>query len=266
MKKIVIMGASSGIGLRLAEVLASRGVRVGLAARHTAPLAALQKLYPDCVEYASVDVTRPKAVDHLHELIERLGGMDIYFHVAGIGYDNPPLDPEREVEIVRTNACGFARMISAVYRWMRDNHVAGQIAAVTSVAGTKGMGRLAAYSASKKFDQAYLTAIEQLARAEKADITITDIRPGWTRTPLLHADAVYPLEMSVDEVVRLALKAVVTRRRVAYVDWRWGVVARLWSMVPDCVWTRMDVPISTPTAEPQAGGESPEPAATAEES
>ena len=46
MKKIVIMGASSGMGLAVAEALASRGVTVGLAARHTEPMRALQNDIP----------------------------------------------------------------------------------------------------------------------------------------------------------------------------------------------------------------------------
>ena len=145
MKKIVIMGASSGIGYHMAELLASRGMKVGLAARHTSTLQQHKDRYPDCVEYMSIDVTKPEAVDRLTELAEKIGGMDIYFHVAGIGFENLGLLPEREVEIVNTNAAGFARMVCAAYRYFRDKGVRGQIAAVTSVAGTNGIGRLSAY-------------------------------------------------------------------------------------------------------------------------
>ena len=77
------MGASSGIGYAVAEALASRGVRVGLAARHTEPMHRLQQKYPEFVEYIDIDVTKPQAPDRLKLLIERTGGMDIYFHVAG---------------------------------------------------------------------------------------------------------------------------------------------------------------------------------------
>ena len=158
MKKILIMGASSGIGLRVAEELASRGVMVGMAARHVEPMKALQNKYPDTVVYESIDITHTDAPELMGKLIEKMGGMDIYFHVSGIGYENLALDPQREVDIIATNSGGFARMICAAYRYFRDNHVRGRIAAVTSVAGTNGIGRLSAYSASKKCAQTYLVA------------------------------------------------------------------------------------------------------------
>ena len=206
------MGASSGIGLAVAEALASRGVKTGLAARHTKELHALKEKYPDCVEYESIDVNHADAPKKLEELIARLGGMDIYFHVAGIGYANPTLDPHREAEVVATNAAGFARMVSAAYGYYRDNGRKGQIVALTSVAGT----------------QTYLVALEQLARSEKADIVFTDIRPGWIRTPLLDSDRKYPMEMTLDYVVPQIIRAIVKHPRVAYIDSRWGALCAAW--------------------------------------
>lgn len=246
MKRVVIMGASSGIGLRVAEELAKRGVHVGLAARHTASLATLRERYPGNVVYESIDVTKPEAVGKLHDLIARLGGMDIYFHVAGIGYENLTLDPEREVEIIETNSCGFARMICAAYRYFRNNGRKGQIAAVTSVAGTNGIGRLSAYSASKKMGQTYLVALEQLANNEGADICFTDIRPGWVKTPLLVPGDKYPMEMTLDYAVPLIIKAIVKKERVAVIDCRWNAVVGLWRLLPNALWTRLNIPISQP--------------------
>lgn len=241
MKKVIIMGASSGIGYRVAEAFASRGVRVGVAARHTDVLKTLKDKYPENVEYMGIDVTKEDAPKRLEELINMTGGMDIYFHVAGIGYDNPDLDPEREVQIIETNSCGFARMVCEAYRYFRANGGKGQIAAVTSVAGTNGIGPFSAYSSSKKMAQTYLVALEQLAHAEGCDIKFTDIRPGWIKTPLLLPDQTYPLEMTLDYAVPLIIKAIVRRRRVAVIDWRWNIVVGLWRMIPDCLWTRMDV-------------------------
>lgn len=240
------MGASSGIGLALAEALASRGVRIGVAARHTDTLKALAESYPGMLEVMSIDVTRRDAVERLSELAWRLGGMDVYIHVAGIGFDNSSLEPEREVDIVRTNAVGFARMVSAAYRYFRVNGIKGQIAAVTSVAGTRGIDRLAAYSASKSFDQTYLEAMRQLADADGSGITVTDIRPGWVRTPLLSGEASYPLEMEAERVVAGILRAIVRRKSVAVIDWRWQAVVSLWRLLPSALWVRMHLKLSEP--------------------
>lgn len=238
-KKIVIMGASSGIGLASARILLRSGMRLGLASRRTEELARLADEFPGQVEYASIDICSPDAPAALYALIDALGGMDVYFHVAGIGYDNPTLDPEREAKIVNTNATAFARMVSAAYRWMRDAGVRGQIAAVTSVAGTNGIGNMSAYSASKKFAQTYLVAMRQLALIDKSGVDFTDIRPGWTTTALLKEGKQYPLQMTLDHVVPLILSAINHRRRVAVIDWRWAIVVALWRLVPNCLWVRM---------------------------
>ena len=259
MKKVIIMGASSGIGLRCAEELARRGVRVGIAARHIEPMMLLKKKYPDTVEYASIDVTGPDAVDKLYKLIDAVGGMDIYFHVAGIGYENMQLDPEAEVKIFETNLVGFVRCISGAYRYFTQRGIRGQIAAVTSVAGTNGIGRLSAYSASKGGAQKWLVALEQLSKNCGAGITFTDIRPGWIRTPLLVPDCEYPMTMTLDYAVPRILRAIVRRKRVAVIDWRWNIVVGLWRAIPNLIWTRINMPISKPdqplphySADPEA--------------
>lgn len=241
MKRVVIMGASSGIGLRVAEELAKRGVPVGMAARHTEKMRELQKKYPETVVYESIDITHADAPKRLGELVSKLGGMDIYFHVAGIGFENSDkdIDPQREAEVISTNLGGFARMLSAAYNFFRDNGIKGQIAAITSVAGTKGIGRLSSYSASKKGAQIYMVALEQLAQEEGADITFTDIRPGWVNTPLLEAGKHYPMEMSLDYAVPLIIKAIVRHPRVAVIDCRWNLVVGGWRLIPNDLWIHL---------------------------
>lgn len=243
------MGASSGIGLQLAEMLASRGVRIAIAARHLQPMLELKGRYPDNVAVKSIDITRPEASVEMLQLIEALGGMDVYIHVAGIGYENLSLDPDRETAIIDTNATGFARMIDTAYRYMRSNGIKGHIAAITSVAGTNGIGRLSAYSASKRFGQTYLVALEQLARMERSGIRFTDIRPGWTDTPLLVPGLKYPMEMPAGYVATEILRAIVRRRRVAVIDWRWNLAVGLWRLVPNALWTRIPLRISMPDAK-----------------
>lgn len=244
MKRIIIAGASSGIGFKLAELLASRGLRVGLAARNTEPLKQLHDRYSDSVEYESIDITKASAPGLMRELIERLGGMDIYVHIAGVGHCNPDLEPEAEVDTIRTNAEGFARMIATAYRYFKEKGKEGQIAAVTSIAGTKGIGMLPSYSASKAFDSTYLTALDQLSKIKGDGISFTDIRPGWVATPLLTPGASYPMVMDADFVARRILKAIVRKERVAVIDWRWNIVVGLWRLIPNALWTRMNIPFS----------------------
>ena len=78
--RIVIMGATSGIGLETARLCMRRGWRVGIAGRRTEPLEALRAEAPAQVETAVIDITQDDAPQRLAELAQRLGGMDIYLH------------------------------------------------------------------------------------------------------------------------------------------------------------------------------------------
>ena len=190
-----------------------------------------------------IDIAADDASSKIKRLIDRLGGVDIYFHAAGTGWSNPTLDLDKEMTTVATNVRGFVTSMVTAYRYFVDNNLKGRIVAITSVAGTKGIGSMAAYSASKAAASAYMVALEQLAYSEGVDVTFTDIRPGWIRTPLLRDDTVYPMEMSLPYVVPLIIRAIVRHPRVAVIDCRWRLVVALWSLLPDCVWTHIDIPL-----------------------
>lgn len=244
MKRIVIMGATSGIGLHLAEALAATGWIVGVAGRKRLKLDELTSKFPAFIKSEEIDITHDDAPAKLLSLIEKIGGMDIYFHSAGIGYENPELNPTQEIATVLTNAVGFTRMIDTAFSYFRNHNIKGQIAAITSVAGTKGIGQLASYSATKKFQQTYLQALEQLSRKQHLGISFTDIRPGWIRTPLLDTSREYPMTMRLTEVVPLVIRAVKNKTRIAVIDWRWAVAVFFWQLIPGCLWVRIPINVS----------------------
>lgn len=237
--KIIIMGATSGLGRALAETFASRGVRIGIAGRSANKLKELEQKYPGCVVSEIIDITRPEAKLGLTRLIEKMGGLDLYIHVAGIGGANPGLNSEEEVKVVNTNASAFARMISCAYNYFRSTGRSGQIAAITSISATRGIGDMAAYSASKAFAVAYMEALSQLSHKQNAGVVFTDIQPGWIRTPLLRKDKIYPMEMTLSHVVPLILKAIAEKRRVAVIDWRWKLLKKAWRRMPERLWLHM---------------------------
>ena len=166
--------------------------------------------------------------------------MDLYFHSSGIGRQNPDLDPSIELSTVRTNGEGFVRMVTAAYRYFRTQG-RGHIAAITSVAGTRGMGAAAAYSATKRFQRTYLDALAQLAHREGLRLRITDIRPGFVRTALLNPEVRYPMLMEPAPVARQIVGAVERRRRVVTIDRRYRALVLLWRLIPQCVWERMKI-------------------------
>ncbi|MBQ9285128.1 MAG: SDR family NAD(P)-dependent oxidoreductase [Bacteroidaceae bacterium] len=254
MKRAIIVGASSGIGLEVARQLLADGWTVGACARREEPLLALQGEAPGRVEVVKLDVTQADAPTQLQTLIERLGGMDLYFHAAGIGWQNRTLEPDVELRTVETNAAGFTRMIDAAYRYFtaHPQHLpkggeqtgdglseGGMIAAITSIAGTKGLGPAPAYSATKAFQANYLEALEQQARQRCLNIHVLDIRPGFVDTALLGDGFNYPMLMRPEDVARDIVRSIRKRRHVRIVDWRYRVLTFCWRLLPRWLWRRI---------------------------
>ncbi len=245
MKKIIILGATSGIGLKVAERLAQKGHMVGAAGRKHEVLKKLKKTYPDNIETEVIDITENDAPKKLDSLIKKLGGMDTYFHVAGIGYENAAVNTKEDLQTVKTNVEGFVRMIDTAFHYFKNRGRGGHIAAVTSVAGVRGIGPLAAYSASKSFNQTYLEALDQLSHNQNLGIKFTDVRPGWIRTPLLNPTQDYPMTMSLDYAAPRIMCSLRRPWRTTYVDCRWAIAATLMRLVPPCLWRRIRIPVYT---------------------
>jgi len=237
-KRIVIMGATSGIGRAAAELFQDKGWTVGVAGRRTALLDEVVARAPRRTFAQRIDVTAPDAAESLAVLAARMGGMDVYLHCAGTGSQNLDLEPSIEQDTLATNADGFTRMVGAAYRFFATNG-GGHIAIVSSIAGTRGLGAAPAYSATKRFQNTYLDALEQLAYKRRLHIRFTDIRPGFVRTALLGGKS-YPMLMDKDKVARHIVKAVTAGRRRVVIDWRYAALVWLWRMMPACIWKRFN--------------------------
>ena len=238
-KKVIIIGATSGIGREVAKLYIARGFRVGIAGRRAEELEAIRKEAPQQVFTEVIDVTKEDVDTHLLSLINKVGGMDIYLHSSGIGKQNPTLTPDIELKTGATNVEGFIRMVTAAYHYFaQQGH--GQIAAISSIAGTKGLGIAPAYSATKCFQNTYLDALDQLAHMNRLNIHFTDIRPGFVATPLLKDDS-YPLLMKAPQVAACIVKAINKKKRIIVIDWRYRILVFFWKFIPHWIWVRLKV-------------------------
>jgi short-subunit dehydrogenase len=237
-KKAIIVGASSGIGMETAKLLLSDGWHLGVAARREEPLQELKAMAPERIEVMTIDVTKPDAGDRLLSLINRLGGIDLYFHASGIGKQNRTLEADIELQTMETNAVGFTRMIGTAYRYFAEKGE-GHIAAITSIAGTKGLGPAPAYSATKALQATYLQALEQQTRQRGLYISFTDIRPGFVDTALLNGDFPYPMLMQPETVARDIVSSIYRKRHVRIIDGRYRVLTFFWRLIPRWLWRRL---------------------------
>ncbi len=238
MKRVIIIGASSGIGMEVAKLLLDEGCRLGVAARREDRLQLLKQLAPDRVVTATIDVTAEGAEQRLRALIDELGGMDLFFYASGIGKQNRTLTPEIELNTVNTNGMGFTRMIGEAYRYFADRGE-GHIAAISSIAGTKGLGPAPSYSATKAMQNVYLQALEQQANARNLKIRFTDIRPGFVDTALLNGDFHYPMMLKPEKVARQIVRAINSKRHIKVIDWRYAILTALWRRLPRPLWRHL---------------------------
>ena len=211
-KRAIVIGASSGIGKEVAKLLMKEGWTLGVAARR---VELLQDI--GAAEIEEIDVTQKEATVKLRNLIERLGGIDLFFYASGIGKQNRELQENIELATMETNAVGFTRMIGEAYRYFAERGE-GHIAAITSIAGTKGLGPAPAYSATKAMQNTYLEALEQLANAKGLNIRFTDIRPGFVDTALLNDDFHYPMMLKPEKVAKEIVRAINAKKHVRVID------------------------------------------------
>ena len=235
MKRAIVIGASSGIGLEVARLLKQKGWTVGVAARRVERLSEFEYT-------AQIDVNDEDAGQRLLELVEKVGGIDLYFHASGIGHQNRELQEDIELQTVQTNGLGFTRMVGAAYRYLAE-HGGGHIAVISSIAGTKGLGPAPAYSATKALQNTYIQSLEQLANARGLNIRFTDIRPGFVATDLLGDDP-YPMLLDKTDVARDIVSSIEKRRHVRVIDWRWRIVTWLWRRIPRFVWRRLSLTLA----------------------
>ena len=209
------------------------GWTVGVAARR---VDRLQELHAAAVE--QIDVTQEEATVRLQSLISRLGGMDLFFYASGIGKQNRELKADIELATLETNGLGFTRMIGEAYRYFAERG-RGHIAAITSIAGTKGLGPAPSYSATKAMQNVYLQALEQQANARGLKIRFTDIRPGFVDTALLDGDFHYPMMLKPERVAQEILYAINHHQHIRVIDWKYRLMTAFWRRIPRWLWRRI---------------------------
>ena len=243
MGKAIIIGATSGIGRAVAIRLLEKGWTVGISGRRSDALEDIASRYERAVPQ-QMDITTPDAVSTLDSLLELVGPPDLFLHVSGVGYQNPALDEDRELLMVRTNCEGMVRIVTHFINYVKSsgeysNERKAQIGVVTSVAGTAGLGVAPAYSATKKMQSTYLSALSQLVRMERLPVCLSDIRPGFVATEFLNPEKKYPMMITVDDAATHILKGLERKKRVIIFDWKFKCLTFIWKLIPRPIWERM---------------------------
>ncbi len=218
MKQVVfITGASSGIGYCLAVELAQKGYSLALAARRLELIEDLsEKIRQQGGESIAIacDVSEQAQVKNaIAETIGIYGRIDMAILSAGISKRTDPLNfkAEKFEELLKTNTLGVAYCLEELIAQMRHRK-GGIIAAISSIAGDRGIPGSAGYSATK----AALSTLFDGIRVDlgKIGIKLVTIEPGFVQTPMTEGFGQMPYLVQADEAARLILRRIERGDRV----------------------------------------------------
>jgi len=237
-KRAIIVGATSGIGRRLALIFAENGYRVGITGRRVELLDELKALHPEAFVAKPFDVSETAEVEgHLDKLSAELGGIDLLVICAGTGHRNPSLAFQGELPSIEVNVKGFTCVADWGYRYFSQRG-GGHIVAITSIAGVRGNYDAPSYGASKAYNINYLQGLRWRAARERLPLVITDIRPGWVDTAMAQGARVFWVQ-PVAKAARQIYKAIRKKRKTAYITRRWRIIAVLMRILPDWIYNRI---------------------------
>ncbi len=236
-KVVFLTGASSGIGEALALELAKQGAILGLLARRES---LLRDLVAKCERKGTAarafacDITDEYSVrDAAESLRQEFGKIDVLIANAGIGgktmhaKDVKPQDFRR---VVDTNLMGAVNSVTAVLPDMIEKGN-GQIVAISSLAGFRGLPKSAAYCASKAGMTAYFESVR--LDVQNRGVSVTIIQPGFIKTPLTSGRAAkMPFLMELEDSIPLFLKAIEKKKKFAAFPWQLATLVRAGKIFP----------------------------------
>lgn len=235
-QRVVITGASSGIGEAMVHEYLRRGARVLAIARRGERLRELVSKHGQLggeLSIAVCDVCQP---DRLREVIgdriETWGGVDVAIANAGIssvsGGSTVDFDDARRIS--ETNYHGMLNLFAAVLPAMQEAR-SGHLVGIASLAGLRGLPTAPAYSASKAAMQAFLDGLR--VRIRRTGVKVTTVNPGFIRSEMTAKHRFHmPFLMETEDAARLIVRRLERRPAVIEFPLPMSLGARLLRAMP----------------------------------
>ena len=237
MKKVIIIGATSGIGRELAKLYAQNNWLVGITGRRKPLLDSLQEAFPNNIVRECFDVTKDDNIKHMQFLLQQLGGLDLLIYNSGIGEPSEKLDLTIDVNTTKTNVLGFIEIVNFAFNYF-EKEGKGHIAAISSIASIRGNSLAPAYSASKAFMSNYMEGLYIRSSKIKLHIYTTDIQPGFVKANMAKSEAMFwvaPVEKAAAQI----FIAIQNKKRRAYITRRWWLIAKIMKWLPMFIYKRI---------------------------
>ena len=236
-RSMFVTGASSGIGEALAMEFARRGYDLALAARRVERLEAVADrlrsagagrvlcLPLDVTDFPSIEVALGRAA-------AEFGRLDVVVANAGVGY-SLPVGKGRIDEVRRTLDTDLTGAIATIEHALPILRAqgGGQVVAITSIAGSRGMPFLGAYSAAKAGLHRYVQALR--AEVYREPIDVTELAPGYIDTDMNRGVPNRPFVIPVERGAATMARMIERKVGFRYVPvWPWTLVAPVLKVLP----------------------------------
>jgi hypothetical protein len=234
--RVVITGASSGIGEALARYYASPASTLGLISRRNFPYALEGTVVPYAVDVTDVPALERAAAD----FVARFGPPDLVIANAGVGvgtHSDELADIGKLRRVLEVNLIGLAATLAAFAPAMRSAG-RGTLAGIASVAGFRGLAGNGAYCASKAAAITWLESLRTELRG--SGVSVVCICPGYIDTPMTRVNRYrMPFLLPPEEAARRIARAIAARRRLAVIPWQMAAVSVLLRLMPGWLYDRL---------------------------
>ena len=238
MKKAIIIGATSGIGKSLAELLLREGYEVGVAGRREELFQSIKTKETGRIVFQKMDVQDLPTLEPIcNELERQMGGLSLLIISAGIGEENENLSFDIENDIIKTNIQGFTCLADWAIRHFKKQGY-GHLVNISSIAGIRGNGIAPSYNATKAYQINYLEGLRINVKGYGSSITITDVRPGFVDTAMAKGEGLFWVA-SVQKAAEQIFEAIRQKKQVVYITKRWRMIALFLKVIPFSILKRV---------------------------
>jgi short-subunit dehydrogenase len=240
-KRAIITGASSGIGMHLARELSRRGYALALLARRIDLLNDLaHEIGAPAVAIACDVADRASVRDAVQKAQQQLGGpFDLAVANAGVSIPGhaTKFNLDEAEQIVRVNVLGMMYLFDAVIPSMIERR-AGRFVGVASIAGLRGLPTASVYSCSKAAMHSFLEA----SRVELAPygVGVTTVNPGFIATPMTAKNRFkMPFLMQAPRAAAIIADGIERGARVVEFPRSMSLLMRSLRLIPDALFDRL---------------------------
>jgi short-subunit dehydrogenase len=248
-RRVLILGATSGIAMTAARLLAEEGASLYLAARNHDRLsviaADLRLRNANYVAETVIDLDNTALHPTLvADAIKQLGGIDVVLLAHGILGDQEDAEQHYAAAeaVLRTNLLSAVSLLTLLANYFVQQK-AGCLAVITSVAGDRGRKSNYIYGTSKGALNIFLDGLRN--RIDREGVHVLTIRPGFVSTAMTAhlppAQLKSPLFASPQTVAAGILRAIEKRKDVVYLPWFWAIIMLIIRNIPNRLFKKLNL-------------------------